>query len=70
MGDEAAVAAAKKAEINLLKYIEQRVATAFPALVGPKFTAKYATEANEYVLLTVTLHSWSCRTQTSSFTAV
>lgn len=51
MGDEAAAAAgaAGKKEINPLKYIEQRVATSFPGLVGPKFTAKYATEANEYV---------------------
>jgi hypothetical protein len=48
MADEAA---AKKAEVNPLKYIEQRVATAFPALVGPKFTAKYATETNEYVMM-------------------
>lgn len=48
MGDEAGGGAAKK-EINVFKYIEQRVATTFPALVGPKFTAKYATEQNEYV---------------------
>ncbi|KAF1327364.1 Sporangia induced dynein heavy chain, partial [Globisporangium splendens] len=46
MGDEAAAAAAKK-EINVYKYIEQRVATAFPGAVGPKFTAKYAAEQNE-----------------------
>lgn len=50
MGDEAGGAGAKK-EINVYKYIEQRVATTFPALVGPKFTAKYATEQNEYVQL-------------------
>lgn len=50
MGDNSADAAAKKAEVNPFKYIEQRVATTFPALVGPKFTAKYATEHNEYVM--------------------
>lgn len=49
MGDEAGGATGAKKEINVFKYIEQRVATTFPALVGPKFTAKYATEQNECV---------------------
>ncbi|TYZ65632.1 hypothetical protein PybrP1_006817 [[Pythium] brassicae (nom. inval.)] len=47
MGDDPAAAATRKTEVNPLKFIEQRVATTFPALVGPKFTAKYATEHNE-----------------------
>uniref|UniRef100_H3HCG5 AAA+ ATPase domain-containing protein n=1 Tax=Phytophthora ramorum TaxID=164328 RepID=H3HCG5_PHYRM len=47
MGGEDGERASAKNEVNPLKYIEQRVASAFPALVGPKFTAKYATEPNE-----------------------
>ncbi|KAJ0390445.1 hypothetical protein P43SY_010774 [Pythium insidiosum] len=45
MADDAAAAAKK--EVNCAKWIEQRVATAFSALQGAKFTAKYATEQNE-----------------------
>ncbi|KAF4030914.1 Dynein heavy chain C-terminal domain [Phytophthora infestans] len=47
MGGEDGERAPNKNDVNPLKYIEQRVATAFPQLVGPKFTAKYATEPNE-----------------------
>ncbi|RLN38418.1 hypothetical protein BBJ28_00020222, partial [Nothophytophthora sp. Chile5] len=47
MGDKGGESKGGKNEVNPLKFIEQRVASAFPALVGPKFTAKYATEPNE-----------------------
>ncbi len=38
-----------KKEISPAKFIEARVASTFPGNPGPKFTAKYATETNEYV---------------------
>lgn len=64
MGDDPAAAAAKK-EVNPFKFIEQRVATTFPAIVGPKFTAKYATEQNEYVTAhNRTVHSSRTTTDT------
>lgn len=47
MGGESSDRVLLKPEIHPLQYIEQRVASSFPHLVGPKFTSKYATEANE-----------------------
>ena len=39
----------EKGEIHPAKFIENRVATAYSNLAANKFSAKYATESNEYV---------------------